>query len=92
MWWCKPIAAHNVGFLPLTKYRPDFWHLCKSTMICSFCASIVFYKPIIFPILDFVILGITYNLVFNLFYNNLLLNKDYKLKKKQGKKNNYGGY
>jgi hypothetical protein len=28
--WCKPVSAHAMGFLPGTRYRADAWHICKS--------------------------------------------------------------
>jgi len=84
--WCKPISAHNVGFIPFTKYRPDAWHLAKSGMIICFVSSAAFYHPFVEnflqPFIDnyviagkilFIILGGTiYIQVFNLFYNKIL--------------------
>jgi len=72
--WCKPISAHNVKFIPFTKYRPDAWHLAKSTMIVLWCLAIVFYHSFI-PVIDFVVMGIVYNLVFNIFYNHIFKTK-----------------
>lgn len=68
--WCKPISAHNVKFIPFTKYRPDAWHLTKSAMIVLWCLAVVFYHPFL-PIIDFVVMGSVYNLMFNLFYNRI---------------------
>ena len=83
--WCKPISAHNVKFIPFTKYRPDAWHLAKSGMIVFFVSAIPFYNPFIENFLQpfteyniaigktiFIIFGGTiYIQVFNLFYNKL---------------------
>jgi len=61
----------------------DFWHLMKSSMIALMVLSIVFYEPTLSyfnfglcqPILwifDFILFGIAWNLVFNLFFNRIL--------------------
>ena len=68
--WCKTISAHSVKFIPFTKYRLDAWHLFKSLMIIFIVLAIIFYNPFIY-VLDFVILGIIWNLVFNIFYNKV---------------------
>jgi hypothetical protein len=70
-WWCKPISAHKVKFLPLTKYRPDGWHISKSLMIFCLAGSIAAYTPL-FGWVDFIMLGVVWNLVFELFYANIL--------------------
>ena len=49
----------------------DAWHLFKSTMIVLIVLSIVLYTPFINPLVDFVIIGIGWNVVFNLFYNKI---------------------
>ena len=67
-------------------FLTDFWHLMKTSMLFLIVASIVFYTPILtvfnlglckplLLIFDFVILGTTWNLIFNLFYNKLLVKK-----------------
>jgi hypothetical protein len=45
-WWNKEVSHLYVGFLPHTKYRPDAWHLAKSTMIFFLILAIVVYSPI----------------------------------------------
>lgn len=61
----------------------DFWHLMKSSMLFLTVLSIVFYEPTLSyfnfglcqPILwifDFILFGIAWNLVFNLFFNRIL--------------------
>lgn len=72
--WCKAISAHNVKFIPFTKYRADAWHLSKSTMIIFWCLAIIFYHTFI-PVIDFIVMGIVYNLTFNLFYNYIFKTK-----------------
>lgn len=70
-WWCKTISWKYVKFIPFTRYRPDAWHLAKSAMIIFFCLSVVFYKTQIYWLVDFVILGLVWNIVFNLFYDKI---------------------
>ena len=60
-----------VNFLPFTKYRADAWHLLKSAMIIFICLAIVFANK--FNIVDFVLLGTLWNIIFNVFYNYLLI-------------------
>ena len=62
-----------VNFLPFTKYRADAWHLFKSSMIIFICLAIVFANKL--NIVDFVLLGTLWNIVFNIFYNHLLITK-----------------
>jgi hypothetical protein len=52
-------------------WKFDAWHVAKSLMIISFTVGIVLYKPI-FGIIDILIFGAVWNIVFNVFYNNIL--------------------
>lgn len=71
-WWDPNISWNYVKFLPFTKYRPDAWHLSKSAMIFCICAAAV--SPGIFhPVIDYALLGIVWILVFNLFYDKILV-------------------
>lgn len=74
--WNPEVSWKYVKFLPLTKYRPDGWHLANSLMIVSFICFGVFH-------LDgqgwahkwwfeLPAAGIIYNVVFNLFYDKIL--------------------
>jgi hypothetical protein len=56
-------------------YRLDAWHLAKSATLVCLVASVVSYKGIIGWWVDFVILGLVWNIVFNTFYNHLLKTK-----------------
>lgn len=56
------------------KYKLDAWHLAKSSMIICWVLAIILYKAFI-PVIDFIVMGIIYNLVFNLFYNRILKQK-----------------
>lgn len=65
-WWIfdKPI------------FLTDFWHLCKSLMITFICLSIVLFNEEVFqvPIVYvFLAYGFSWNFVFNLFYNHILI-------------------
>ena len=51
-------------------YKWDAWHMAKSGMIIFICLAVVFYHPFI-VLVDFIILGALWNLVFNLFYNKV---------------------
>lgn len=51
-------------------WKLDIWHIFKSLMIIFIVLSIIFYKPFIL-ILDFIMLGIIWNIGFNTFYNKI---------------------
>lgn len=71
--WNPVVSAEHVKFLPWTKYRPDAWHLANTGMIVSFILFAVLYKPLIGWFFAVILGGIVFNLVFNLFYNKVLL-------------------
>ena len=71
--WNPNISWQYAHYLPFTNYKIDAWHLFKSAMIVFMCASICFANS--FNILDFICLGILWNIIFNLFYNHLLIKK-----------------
>lgn len=52
-------------------YKLDSWHICKSLMICCFVGAIVVYEPINEWYIDFVSMGIMWNLCFWIFYHKL---------------------
>lgn len=77
--WNPNVSCNTAYIVPLTGWKFDLWHICKSLMIILICASIVLYVPIfaigdVFAetVIDFVILGCFWNLTFNLFYNHIL--------------------
>lgn len=70
-WWSKIVSWEYVKFLPFTKYRPDAWHLAKSGMILFLCLAIVVYDPKGIRVVDFLIFGAAWNIVFNVFYNKI---------------------
>lgn len=60
----------------------DAWHFFKTIMIFAICASIVSFKPIVFYefnsrflmyMITFVFYGTVWNLIFNTFYNWILV-------------------
>ncbi len=56
----------------IINYKVDFWHLCKSAMLFCLLATPFFYDIIFIPILDYIIFGILYNVVFEQFYSRIL--------------------
>ncbi len=71
-WWLKEESWKHVGFLPLTRYRLDGWHLFKSQLVVYATIAIVAYATIINWWVDVLIYGAVWNLVFTLFYHKLL--------------------
>lgn len=53
----------------------DFWHLCKSGMICSLLAIPFVYQEVFNPIVDYIFLGVLYNVTFEQFYAKILRRK-----------------
>lgn len=72
-WWNPVVSCDYVGFLPFTKYRPDAWHLANSGMIISFICAVVLSHPVTAWWLAIIIGGVVFNIVFNLFYNQILV-------------------
>lgn len=73
--WCKEVSWKYVSFLPMTKYRPDAWHLAKTFSIG--CYAIGFGIPwdgwnIVIAIAIKVAIAV---LSFNIFYNKILRRK-----------------
>jgi len=58
-------------FLPLTKYKFDGWHLSSSAMIASFI-GLIFTKIPYNLYISYIVLGIIFILIFNIFYNKIL--------------------
>ena len=51
-WWVRSVSWEYVKFLPLTKYRPDAWHIAQSLMyLCvgATAGTAVFDAPADFP-------------------------------------------
>lgn len=74
-YWNPQVSWKYVKFIPLTKYRPDAWHIANSVMIFAFVAAAVYFRNVrddIGFIWAFVIIGGLFNLIFNFFYNIIL--------------------
>lgn len=68
--WCK-VNSSERPFIWGTKYRVDAWHLSKSLMIIFMALAIVIYTPVFNWLIDFILVGAVWNIVFNLCYNKL---------------------
>jgi hypothetical protein len=66
-------------------WKFDAWHVAKSLMVCTVILGYFYHTPIvkfdwasirignlIFPWIDYILLGFTWNGVFNIFYKHLL--------------------
>lgn len=81
--WNPDLSSTEAYIVPHTKYKVDAWHLFKSGMICFLIGSIVMAhnngEAILnvwwFYLIEYIYLGITWNAVFNLFYNKILIKK-----------------
>lgn len=65
--------ANGGKLLPGTKYKLDGWHLANSGMIICFVVATVLHDPILVWYFEIPIAGVLFNIVFNVFYNKLLL-------------------
>ncbi len=82
-WWNPEISWKNKIFYKhqtnWKKYVPDSlsdaWHTFKTIMLWSLIGAIVFYSPIFYNYGYFIIYGFSWILVFNLFYNHLLVKR-----------------
>lgn len=73
--WNPAESYKYIKFIPLTRFRPDAWHLANSGMIVCFITSIFTYKSIWINIPEWgwvLIFGTCFNLVFELFYSKWL--------------------
>ena len=53
-------------------YKIDAWHLFKSMMIICVVLSAINYQGIISMWVDFVLYGIIWNVIFNIYFNKVL--------------------
>lgn len=73
------VYTPSTGYLPFTHYPINAWHFANSGMIIFFIAACFFYKQQIFwfkknwmnRILEFILVGTLFILIFNLFYNKI---------------------
>jgi uncharacterized protein involved in cysteine biosynthesis len=75
-WWLRSVSWEYVKFIPFTKYRPDAWHLAKSSLILSIAFMTVFSLKITnIPILNVLINGSVITGSFVVFYDYILKRK-----------------
>jgi hypothetical protein len=58
-------------------YPLDAWHLLNSGMIVAMITAVALHQPALRWYFEIPIGGALWNLTFNLFYNKLLMHKDY---------------
>lgn len=68
-----PIMSSDSA-LRIGSYKVDAWHLAKSSMIVCWCFAVALH-PGGFDWMDFVFAGYFYNIIFELFYSELLRRK-----------------
>jgi hypothetical protein len=74
--WNPDISWKYVGFIKLTSFHPDAWHFANSGFLFSAFAVMAIHKPILSHwYYEIGAGGIWFILVFNLFYNHILIRK-----------------
>jgi hypothetical protein len=75
-YWNRQVAAEKAKMVPFTHYRWDAWHNHKSLMIIFMCVAALCYHY--YPVwtsgiwwIDLVIMGIAWDIPFNLFFNKI---------------------
>lgn len=71
----KGLRKWFFGLLDYPTFLTDAWHFFKSSMIVLFSVAIVVYKPVVCPLIDFAIIGVIWNLAFNVCYNKIFVLK-----------------
>lgn len=56
-------------------FYTDHWHLAQFFFLNLMIAAIVFYKPMVNPLVDFIILAVVLKGTFELFYSRILVKK-----------------
>ena len=59
-------------------WTTDLWHFSQSFMISFFVLAVIFYSPIYNYIVDFIILKFLFSLFFEIFWDYVLKNKNFK--------------
>jgi len=76
--WKPDISWKYVGYIKFTKYHPDAWHIANSLMLAFLDAAIVSASAMHWHLkwywyaVEWALIGIFFNLVFNWFYNKIL--------------------
>lgn len=67
----KRISIGNIFSIKYPTFLTDAWHFFKSSMLALLGLAIILYKPCVNPFVDGVIIGLAWNLIFNVFYNKV---------------------
>lgn len=73
--WDPAVSSAVAPFLRFTRYKIDAWHISNSCMIVALCAAVALHRPVLAWWWEVGILGLWFNLVFNVFYDRLLRRK-----------------
>jgi hypothetical protein len=84
-WWNGNISWRNKykngtvsqGRNNIPVWFTDAFHFFKSLMITLLALAVVFYKPLINWWVDFIALGLSWNIFFSLFYKHILKTRTY---------------
>jgi hypothetical protein len=74
-WWNPAESWEHVGFIPLTEYRADGWHLANSGMIIFFTLAASIHEPYFKWYIELPAGGAIVIMSFNLFYNRIFRKK-----------------
>ena len=67
----KVIYIGNLFSIKYPTFLTDAWHFFKSLMIVLLGFAIVFYNPVVNIYVDIILVGLAWNLIFNVFYNKI---------------------
>ena len=67
----KVIYIGNLFSIKYPTFLTDAWHFFKSLMIVLLGFAIVLYVPVVNIYVDIILVGLAWNLVFDVFYNKL---------------------
>lgn len=67
----KVIYIGNLFSIKYPTFLTDAWHFFKSLMIVLLGFAIVLYVPVVNIYVDIILVGLAWNLIFNVFYNKI---------------------
>lgn len=67
----KVISIGNLFSIKYPTFLTDAWHFFKSLMVVLLGFAIVLYNPVINIYVDIILVGLAWNLIFNVFYNKI---------------------
>ena len=67
----KRIFILNLFSIKYPTFLTDAWHFFKSLMIVLLGFAIVLYNPVVNIYVDIILVGLAWNLTFNVFYNKI---------------------